>query len=119
MFKITNYSMYDNYTVTSDTDNISNVVDKLIRITAKITERFAGDIYYDIDALYHYIKGHKSYDCVLFFREGGVWAVSYEDLEVYINNSCLDYIQAWRLTYNPETTKTVLIRVDVRKENKW
>ena len=50
MFKITNYSCYDDYTVTSNTENVSNVVDKLIRLTAKITERFASDIYYDINS---------------------------------------------------------------------
>jgi len=118
MFKITNYSMYDNYTVTSNTENVSNIIDKLIRITAKITECFASDIYYDIDGLYHHIKEHESYDRVLFFRESGVWTVSYEDLESYVDNNCGDYIQTWRLTYDPETTETVLIRVNVRKENR-
>lgn len=113
MLKITNSSCYDNYTVKSDTDNISNVVDKLIRLTAKITERYASDIYYDIKSLYHCLEEHESYDRVLFFSEGGVWAVNVEDL-----GDIVRHIQAWRLTHDPETMTTTLIRVTIREENR-
>lgn len=112
MLKITNHSSYDDYTVTSNTDNISDVVDKLIRLTAKITERYASDIYYDIDSLHQCLEEHKPYDRVLFFRESGVWAVNVEYLTEFV-----DHIQAWRLTHDPENTSTTLVRVDVRKEN--
>ena len=113
MLKITNYSSYDDYTVTSNTENISNVVDKLIRLAAKITERFASDIYYDIESLHHCLEEHESYDRVLFFRESGVWTVSIEYL-----NALVDNIQAWRLTHDPENMITTLVRVDIRKENR-
>ena len=113
MLKITNYSSYDDYTVTSNTENISNVVDKLIRLAAKITERFASDIYYDIESLYHCLKEHEPYDRVLFFRESGVWTVSIEYLDALVDN-----IQAWRLTHDPENMITTLVRVDIRKENR-
>jgi hypothetical protein len=111
MLKITDYSCYEDYTVTSNTENISSVVDKLIRLTAKITERFAGDIYYDIKSLYRCIEEHEPYDRVLFFRESCVWAVNVEYLTDFV-----DHIQAWRLTHDPENTITTLVRVDVRKE---
>lgn len=110
MLKITNHSSYDDYTVISNTDNISDVVDKLIRLTAKITERYASDIYYDIDSLHQCLKDHKSYDRVLFFRESGVWAVNVEYLTDFV-----DHIQAWRLTHDPENTITTLVRVGVRE----
>lgn len=113
MLKITNYSCYDNYTVTSNTENISNVVDKLIRLTAKITERYAGDIYYDIKSLYRCLEEHEPYDRVLFFSESGVWTVSYNEMSEYV-----DHIQAWRLTHDPENMTTTLVRVNVRKENR-
>lgn len=113
MLKITNYSSYDDYTVTSNTENISNVVDKLIRLVAKITERYASDIYYDINSLYYCLEEHKLYDRVLFFRESGVWTVSVEDL-----NNLVDNLQAWRLTHDPENMVTTLVRVDIRKENR-
>lgn len=113
MLKIINYSCYDNYTVKSDTNNISNVVDKLIRLTAKITERYASDIYYDIDSLHQCLEEHRSYDRVLFFREYGVSTVRVEYLTTPV-----EYIQAWRLTHDPENMITTLVRVDVRKENR-
>ena len=110
--KIVNYSSYDTYTFTSETENISNIVDKLIRISAKITERFAGDIYYDIKSLYRCVEEQEPYDRVLFFREYGVWAVNVDELDDIIDN-----IQAWRLTHDPENMKTSLVRVGVRKDN--
>lgn len=113
MLKITNYSSYDDYTVTSNSENISNVVDKLVRLSAKITERYASDIYYDINSLYYCLEEHKPYDRVLFFRESGVWTVSVEDL-----NNLVDNLQAWRLTHDPENMITTLVRVDIRKENR-
>lgn len=113
MLKITNHSSYNDYTVTSNTDNISDVVDKLIRLTAKITERYASDIYYDIKSLYHCLEEHEPYDRVLFFRESGVWTVSVSELD-----RVLEHIQTWRLTHDPENMITTLVRVDVRKENR-
>lgn len=112
MVKIRNYSSYDDYTVTSNTENISDVVDKMIRLAAKITERYASDIYYDIKSLYGCLEEHESYDRILFFRESGVWAVDYEEVNVMF-----EYIQAWRLTHDPENMITTLVRVDVREEN--
>jgi hypothetical protein len=113
MLKIDNYSSYDDYTVKSNTDNISDIVDKMIRLAAKITERYASDIYYDIKSLYNSLEEHEPYDRVLFFRESGVWTVSVEELD-----NMVDHIQAWRLTHDPENTITTLVRVDVRKENR-
>ncbi len=113
MLKITKHSCYDDYTVTSNTDNISDVVDKMVRLAAKITERYASDIYYDIKSLYYCLEEHEPYDRVLFFRESGVWTVNVEGLSTPV-----DHIQAWRLTHDPENTITTLVRVDVRKENR-
>lgn len=112
MYTISDYSCYDNYTVKSKTENVSNVVDKMIRITAKITEHYASDIYYDILALYKAINQKVSLNRVLFFREDGVSTknVPIEDCEN------IDYIQTWQLTYNPATNTTVFNRVCVRKE---
>ena len=110
--RIENYSDYNNYTFTSNTENISNIVDKLIRISAKITERFAGDIYYDIKSLYRCVEEHEPYDRVLFFRESGVWTVNVDEL-----CDMIDHIQAWKLTHDPESMTTTLVRVYVRKEN--
>ena len=113
MIKITNHSNYDDCTVTSNSENISDVVDKLVRLAAKITEHYASDIYYDIKGLYECIEEHEPYDRVLFFREYGVWAVSYVEVD-----RVLEHIQTWRLTHDPENMMTTLVRVDVRKEGR-
>lgn len=110
MYVIQDYSCYDNYTVKSKTENVSNVVDKMIRITAKTTESFASDIYYDIRALYKAINKKEKLDRILFFREGGVTAVT-TPIEYYES----DYIQTWHLTHDPETCTTILKRVSVVK----
>ena len=107
--EIKNYSCYDNYTVKADTNNISSVIDKLIRLTAKITEQYAGDIIYDIETLRNNMANHKAYDKVLFFRESGVWVVDVTKLEHYAVDS--EDIQSWRLTFDPPTGKTTLVRV--------
>ena len=110
MYVIQDYSCYDNYTVKSKTENVSNVVDKMIRITAKTTESFASDIYYDIRALYKAINQKEKLDRILFFREGGVTAVT-TPIEYYES----DYIQTWHSTHDPETCTTILKRVSVVK----
>ena len=110
--KIVNYSSYDTYTFTSETENISNIVDKLVRLSSKITERFAGDIYYDIKSLYRCVEEREKYDRVLFFRESGVWTVNTDEL-----CDMVEHIQAWRLTHDPESMVTELVRVGVRREN--
>lgn len=115
--KIIDYSCYDNFTVKSETENISNIVDKLIRLTAKITERYAGDIFYDIHTLFNFIEEKYPHDKIVFFREDGVSTFKTEMVEKDNRHIlCNDYIQTWRLTYDPKTTTTVLKRVELRKE---
>ena len=117
MLKITPYSdCYGKYIITSNTANISDVVDKMIRLTAKITEAYAGDIYFDIKGLTCCTEEHEPYDRVLFFREGGVWTVNTNELGEYTD--MITHIQAWRLVHDPENMTTTLIRVYVTKERK-
>ena len=116
--KITNYSCNDNGTI-SFSENISNVIDKMIRLTAKLTECYASDIVYDIENLNDAVKGKETYDCLLFFRECGVTACNTEKFDVntydrFYNN--FNSIQIWRLTHDPSEMETKLIRVNVRKE---
>lgn len=115
--KITNFSCYDKG-ITSNTENVCNVIDKMIQLAARYTERFASDIVYDIEYLRDAVEKKKSLDNLLFFRENGVTtretselnADGYDDLLC-----CFTPIQVWRLTHNPSTTGTKLIRVYIRK----
>lgn len=48
-YEIRNYSSYDDdprFVVRSDTGNISNISDRMVRLAAKITEIYAGDGYF-------------------------------------------------------------------------
>ena len=116
--KITNYSCNDNGT-TSYTSNISNVIDKMIRLTAKITECYASDIIYDIENLNNAVENGNEFDRLLFFRECGVTTRKVNGFDMDVYNSLLfnfTPIQIWRLTHNPSTMETKLIRVSIRKE---
>ena len=114
--KIRDYSCYDTWTVKSETENISNIIDKMVRLAAKITESYASDIVYDVNALLEDIADNYPHDKILFFRECGV--TSFNTELVKIDNQDLlysDYIQTWRLTYDPESGVTMLKRVDIIK----
>lgn len=116
--KISNYSCYDKG-ITSRTENISSIVDKMIRLAAKLTERFASDIVFDIGDLSSAVKEKKPLDHLLFFRECGVTTRNVETFDVDAYDSILlifTPIQIWRLTHDPSTMETKFIRVDVRKD---
>lgn len=116
--KISNYSVYDKGII-SDTDNISDIIDKMIRLTAKLTERFASDIIYDIEALNNAVYKKEPLDHLLFFRECGVTTREFKYFDTNAYDTLLfnfTPIQIWRLTHNPETMETKLIRVGVYKE---
>ena len=51
--KIRNYSTYKDsrFYVESIGENYSTIFDKLIRLTAKLTEAYAGDIYYELSEI--------------------------------------------------------------------
>lgn len=113
------YSCYDQYTEISKTDNISNVVDRMLRVTTKITEHFASDVLYPIETLGKEIHDKNKFDRILLFRENGVDSYnltndSVEFLEHKFQSR--EDIQTWRLTYNPETNETIFIRVYAKEE---
>lgn len=114
--KIQNYSCYDNYTVADKGDNWSKVVSKMVELAGKFCERFASDIYYDIDAFVRHIDDKINYNRYLFFRENGVTTFASEHIEAIEGT---DYIQAWHLTYNAETEQQEFTRVSVYFERKW
>ena len=114
--KIQNYSFYDNYTVSDKGDNWSRVVSKMVELAGRYCERFASDIYYDIDTFVRHINDNIDYDRYLFFRENGVTAFSLEDVKAIEST---DYIQAWHLTYKAETEEQELTRVSVIFERRY
>lgn len=111
-YEIHPFSQYDNWTFRAKGDNVSAITDKLIRLAAKLTERFASDILYDIDALRRALQHWHDLDVVLFFNESGVRCKDVGGSGTLLYSDRLgECIQAWRLTYDPETTTTILQRV--------
>lgn len=77
-YEIRNYSSYDDdprFVVRSDTGNISNISDRMVRLAAKITEIYAGDIFYDIDTLNRVVESGKNHAWLLCLREDGTCRV--------------------------------------------
>ena len=108
------FSSYDNYTVASNTSNISSIVDKMIRITAKVTEYYAGDIWFDIRTLLNAQSEHRVLDEVLIFRECGVstYPVTETDEgQCVVHGGFLSGNQCWQLAHDPEANSTILTRV--------
>lgn len=64
IIKIYHHTIDDKGTV-SNTDNISSVIDKMIRLTAKLTECYASDIIYDIDNLKDAVENGIEYEAKL------------------------------------------------------
>lgn len=113
--KIYSYSTYDNYTVKSCSKNVSSIVDKLIRLAAKITESYAGDIIYDIDEYLKCVDEGVQYSGFIAFRESGVCSKEYTDENAAILLQSGGYIQYWHLTYNPEIEEGKLERISITK----
>lgn len=113
-YKISNYSDNPHEIVMSWSENISNISDRLIRIAAKCTEHYAGDVIYDIRALQDAVDTKFGHDRVLFFREGGVSMRIVNSQDALVTTDFLPAcIQAWRLTHDPATTTTTLRRVEL------
>lgn len=121
IIKIYNHTVDDKGTV-SNTDNISSITDKLIRLAAKLTERFAGDIIYDIDNLIDAVDNGIEYDSLLFFRENGVTTMETKTFDASVYDTIFfnfTPIQIWHLTHNPSKRETRLIRVNIHKDYTW
>ena len=117
--KIRKYSCYDTYDIRARGDDNSNIIDKLIRLTAKITESYASDIIYDIETYKERIKAGQPYDIILCFREMGVNSYCIESvMESDFEYLCVsETIQSWRLQYDPKENLTTLCRVDLIEES--
>ena len=124
--KITKYSCDNNYRyyVQSIGGNYSTIFDRLIRLTAKLTENYAGDIYYELGEIEKLIERSQPFDRIIAFREDGVNSYWRETVEECAPNELYDFgsaIQTWELTYTPDLEsaanpmdKLTLVRVTVR-----
>lgn len=68
--KILKYSTFNKPIICQD--NYSTIYDKLIRVTAKITESYASDIFYTMQSIEKLAKDKEEFTKILMFREHGV-----------------------------------------------
>ena len=115
-YAVKSFSSFNNWTFSSDTPNVSNIIDKLIRITAKITERFAGDIMFTLSTFEDAVDTGNPYDICLAFRENGVNEYPVRE-DGTVECECFHAIQVWRLRFDPEKILTVLERVYLAGNN--
>lgn len=124
--KIRNYSTYKDsrFYLESIGENYSTIFDRLIRLTAKLTEAYAGDIYYELGEIEKLIERSQPFNRIIAFREDGVNSYWRETVEECAPNELYDFgsaIQTWELTYTPDLeseanpmNKLTLERVTVR-----
>ena len=104
--------------IVSKADNIVEIADKLIYLAAKLTDRFASDIIYDINSLRNHIEKNQPIDCLLFFRDQGVTARDTSVITDDMYDALLANftpIQIWRLVYTPDDEQVILLQVKLEK----
>ena len=115
------YSDDKRYRVRARGDNVSSVVDRMVRVATKITECYASDIVLWCNKLNDSIKARDTLTCTLNFREDGVDLYTQSRLE---NPDTLRAIlsggiQQWMLTVDWEDNipVTELLRVRISERN--
>lgn len=96
------------------TDNVSSVVDALLRITTKLTESYAGDVLFTIQKFQSAVRQGDPFAALLLFRESGVTeraagfqpgtGTPYVVLHKTYQHSEMDAVQTWLLAYAPGST---------------
>lgn len=111
-YKIKPYSSFDNWTFRSCGANWSDIYDRLLRITTKLTSRYASDVLAFINHMDRCSDTDEPFDFLVFFREGGVsWIDSDADDTVEFETSC-NWLQVWRVSrYGNRRADVTLTRV--------
>lgn len=91
------YSSFGQFTVEETGQNISSVIDRMLRVTVKVTETYASDIIYDIDKLREAVNQNQPFYALLAFREHGV--NTYQAPEDVPKD--WGVLQVWELTVTP------------------
>lgn len=111
-YKIKPYSSFDNWTFHSGGANWSDIYDRLLRITTKLTSRYASDVLTFINHMNRYSDTDNPFDFVVLFRESGVaWFDPGANDTVEFETSC-NWFQVWRVSrYGNRRADVTLTRV--------
>lgn len=100
--------------------SFSTITDKLIRLTAKITENYASDIFYDIEVYNSWLYAKDNHEVVedfhtiFFFRENGVSVYNMKGSLPVPYNAQFEAIQTWELYHSVNEDYGILRRVSFK-----
>ena len=113
-YEIRSYSAYDNWTVTTNSKNVSDIMSKMVERAGRICERKASDIFYGLSDYDYAVQAAEKYDKVLCFRDNGINTWGVRDDMIHNPYISSDFIQYRRLRWKPNTEYGYFVRVTLR-----
>ena len=119
-YKIKPYSSFDNWTFRSCGANWSDIYDRLLRITTKLTSHYASDVLAFINHMDRYSDTDEPFDFLVFFRENGVSWLNPDANDTIEFYSGTKWLQVWRVSRAGNILADVtLTRVYLTTEDAW
>ena len=119
-YKIKPYSSFDNWTFRSCGANWSDIYDRLLRITTKLTSHYASDVLAFINHMDRYSDTDEPFDLLVLFREGGVSWLNPDANDTVEFYSGSKWLQVWRVSRAGNILADVtLTRVYLTTEDAW
>ena len=119
-YKIKPYSSFENWTFRSGGANWSDIYDRLLRITTKLTSHYASDILAFLSHMDSYSDSDDPFDCLVLFREGGVSWVNPDANDTIEFYSGIKWLQVWRVSrVGNMLADVILTRVYLTAEDAW
>lgn len=119
-YQIKPYSSFDNWTFRSCGANRSDIYDRLLRITTKLTSHYASDVLAFINHMDRYSDTDEPFDFLVLFREGGVSWLNPDANDTVEFYSGSKWLQVWRVSRAGNILADVtLTRVYLTTEDAW
>lgn len=119
-YKIKPYSSFDNWTFRSCGANWSDIYDRLLRITTKLTSHYASDVLAFINHMDRYSDTDEPFDFLVFFRENGVSWLNPDANDTIEFYSGTKWLQVWRVSrIGNILADVILTRVYLTTEDAW
>lgn len=119
-YKIKPYSSFDNWTFRSCGANWSDIYDRLLRITTKLTSHYASDVLAFVNHMDRYSDTDEPFDFLVLFRESGVSWINPDANDTVEFYSGTKWLQVWRVSRIGNICADVtLARVYLTTEDAW
>lgn len=119
-YKIKPYSSFDNWTFRSCGANWSDIYDRLLRITTKLTSHYASDVLAFINHMDRYSGTDEPFDFLVLFREGGVSWINPDADDTIVIETSGNWLQGWRVSRDGDRCADVtLTRVYLTASAAW